>query len=107
MGVIDNPAVPDVPEADRVAQQLKQQARATYHQLVQVFNQGAQSFWNNPNATASDIAAALGVEAKEIFELHGKIGALLGSLRPAAIAPGLAVIGSFTANEDGTVTIAS
>jgi hypothetical protein len=106
MGVLDNPNVPEVPVAERVAQQLKQQARMTYQQLVQVFNQGAQSFWRNPRAKPSEIAAALGAEAKEVFELHGKIGALLSTVKPEAIAPGAAVVGEFSYNNDGTVTAA-
>lgn len=105
MGVLDDPLVPEVPVADRVAQQLKQQVRMTYQQLVQVFNQGAQSFWKNPRATPSEIAAALGTDAKEVFELHGKIGALLASLKPEAIAAGAAVVGEFSYNANGTVTV--
>lgn len=104
MGVLDNPNVPEVPVADRVAQQLKQQVRMTYQQLVQVFNQGAQAFWKNPRVKPSEIAAALGTDAKEVFELHSKIGALLATVKPEAIQPGLAAVGEFTYNADGTVT---
>lgn len=105
MGVLDNINVPEVAPAVRVANQLKQQARMTYQQLVQVFNQGAKQFWSNPRATPADIAAALGTDAKEVFELHGKIGALLASVKPEAIADGAAVVGEFTYNQDGTVVV--
>jgi hypothetical protein len=104
MGVLDNPQVPEVAAADRVAQQLKQQARMTFQQLVQAFNQGAQQFWKNPRSKPSEIAAALGTDAKEVFELHGKIGALLATVKAEAIAPGAAVVGEFSYNNDGTVT---
>ena len=104
MGVLDTPDVPEVVPAVRVAQQLKQQTRNTFQQLVQAFNQGAQSFWAHPRAKPSEIAAALGTDAKEIFELHGKIGALLATIQPAAIAAGASVVGQFSYNEDGTVT---
>lgn len=105
MGVLDNNPAPEPPVAERVAQQLKQQCRMTYQQLVQSFNQGAQSFWKNPRANPSEIAAALGTDAKEVFELHGKIGALLATIKPEAIASGAAVVGQFTYNENGTVTV--
>ena len=105
MGVLDNLQVPDVPSAERIAQQLKQQARMTYQQLVQVFNQGSQSFWRNPRAKPSEIVAALGTDAKEVFELHGKIGTLLGTIKPEAIQPGASVVGQFAYNADGTVTV--
>jgi hypothetical protein len=105
MGVLDNPQVPEVSVAERVAQQLKQQTRMTFQQLVQAFNQGAQQFWQNPRAKPSEIVAALGTDAKEVFELHGKIGALLGTVKPEAIAPGAAVVGEFSYNNDGTVTV--
>jgi hypothetical protein len=104
MGVLDNPQIPEIPVADRVAQQLKQQTRMTFQQLVQAFNQGAQQFWKNPRAKPSEIAAALGTDAKEVFELHGKIGALLATVKAEAIAPGAAVVGEFSYNNDGTVT---
>jgi len=37
--------------------------------------------------------------------LHGKLGALLASVKPEAVADGVSVVGQFTMNEDGTVTI--
>lgn len=106
MGLLDNQNTSEVPAAERVARQIKQQARMTFQQLVQVFNHGAQSFWSNTRATPVEIAAALGTDAKEVFELHGKIGALLASVKPDAIATGMAVVGEFSYNADGTVTVA-
>lgn len=105
MGVLDNPNVPDVPASVRVANQLKQQARMAYNQLVQVFNSGSQMFWQNGRATPVEIAEALGTDGKEVFQLHGKIGALLAEISPAAIQPGLSVVGEFSYNNDGSVTV--
>lgn len=104
MSVLNPQPAPQVDPAARVAAQLKQQARNTFQQLVGVFNQGAQAFWKNPRVKPSEVAAALGADAKEVFELHGKIGALLAEIKPDAIAQGLAAVGQFTYNEDGTVT---
>jgi hypothetical protein len=62
-------------------------------------------FWQHPRATPAEISAALGTDAKEIFELHGKVGALLASVKPESIASGAAVVGEFSYNSDGTVTV--
>ena len=105
MSVLDNPQVPEIPQATRVANMLKQQTRNTYQQLVQAFNQGAQTFWRNPRVSPAEVAAALGTDGKEVFELHGKIGALLATVNPAAIAPGASAVGEFSYNNDGSVTV--
>lgn len=100
-----NPQAEQVDAAARIADQLKRQARTTYQQLVTAFNSGSQAFWRNPSVTPAQIAAALGTDAREVFELHGKIGALLASVKPEAIAPGAAVVGTFAYGADGTVII--
>jgi hypothetical protein len=105
MSILNPQPAPQIEPAVRVANQLKQTTRQTFQQLVNVFNQGAHSFWKNPRATPSEIAAALGADAKEVFELHGKIGALLAGVKSDAIAPGMAAVGDFTYNADGTVTV--
>lgn len=105
MSVLNPPSVEPVPPGQVVAERIKQQARQTFQQLTMAFNQGARAFWKNNDATPEQIAEALGTNAVEVFQLHGKIGALLASVRPAAIAPGLAMVGTFTYNDDGTVTI--
>jgi hypothetical protein len=105
MSVLDTPVVNELTPAQRQANQIKQNTRTVFQSMVTAFNQGAKQFWANPQATPSQIAAALGTDAKEVFELHGKLGALLAEVRPAAIQEGAAVVGQFTYNEDGTVTI--
>lgn len=95
----------EVSPAVRAARQMVRQAKNTYDGLVGAFNEGARNFWSNPRATPQEIAAALGTDAKEVFELHGKIGAFLAEINPEAIAPGAAVVGQFTYNADGTVTV--
>jgi hypothetical protein len=73
--------------------------------MVGVFNRGSKMFWDNPNATPQQIVAALGPDAKQLFELHYKLGQLISTVNPADISEGSSVIGEFTMNEDGTVTI--
>lgn len=105
MSILDNPVVNEITPAMRQANQIKQNVRLTFQNMVMAFNQGARQFWSNPQASPSQIAAALGVDAKEVFELHAKLGAILAEVRPAAIQDGLSLVGEFTYNEDGTVTI--
>lgn len=102
---IDNPQ-PEIPESKKAADRLKQLTRQTFQQMVMAFNQGSIIFWNNPNGVSpSEIASELGTHAKEIFELHAKLGALLSSVKPESIEPGLSVVGTFSTNDDGTITV--
>jgi hypothetical protein len=56
-------------------------------------------------ATPEEIAEELGTDAKEVFYLHARLGELIALVKPEAIAEGLGVVGDFTMNEDGTVTV--
>lgn len=88
-----------------IAEALKIQAKNTYNIMVNTFNRGSKMFWDNPNATPQQIANALGSDAKELFELHYKLGQLISSVDQTAILSGLSKIGQFTMNNNGTVTI--
>lgn len=104
---INSAPVQQIPQAEQVADRIKNETRSAFRLMVDIFNRGSQTFWNNPSASPADIASALGTDAKEIFELHGKLGALLASIKPESIALGSSIVGAFTTNEDGTVTINS
>jgi hypothetical protein len=107
MGVLDHNEVPQViPVSEKVARQIKNETRNTFKDMVKAFNGGAKLFWQNDRGvTPADIAVALGSDAKEIFELHAKLGALIASIKPEAISAGASLVGSFTVNEDGTVSV--
>jgi hypothetical protein len=106
MSILDRQEQPaEVSPAVRAARQMVRQAKQSYDGLVGAFNEGSKNFWQHPRATPQEIAAALGSDAKEVFELHAKIGAFLAEINPEAVAPGLAVVGQFTYNADGTVTV--
>lgn len=107
MSILDREFQPERPApAKMAAQRLIQMTKQTYNQMVQSFNQGSQVFWaNGMGASPEAIAAELGTDAKEVFELHYKLGQLIASVKPEAIAEGSSVIGNFTMNEDGTVTV--
>jgi hypothetical protein len=93
---------------DAVADALVEQARDLWLRMVVAFNEGSQIFWRNPDGlTPQQIADSLGSRGVEVFTLHGKLGALLAEVNPSAIGPGMAVVGSFQYNEDGTVAVTS
>jgi hypothetical protein len=104
MGILDD-AQPIINDAELIANNIKGSAKNLFQMMVNNFNHGSKNFWNNPRATPSEIAAALGNDAKEVFELHYALGQLVGNIKPEAISTGLGLIGQFTMNEDGTVTI--
>lgn len=93
------------PNAISIANDLKNQARDCFNNMTNIFNGGSELFWKNDFASPSEIAIALGSDAKEIFELHAKLGALLASIKPESIVDGQSKVGQFTMNNDGTVTI--
>ena len=106
MSILDknNDETPD--PAKIAAADLIKITTQTYNQMVRAFNRGAEIFWTNGmGATPSEIAAELGTDAKEVFELHYKLGQLLTTVKPEAIAQGSSLVGNFTMNEDGTVTV--
>ena len=92
--------------SDQVANRIKNQTRQTFQNMVNAFNEGSKIFWQNPRGlTPTQIAEALGTDGKEIFQLHYKLGELISSIKPETINEGLSLIGQFTINENGTVTI--
>lgn len=98
-------SVLDQAPAAAIADAIRRDARDTFGLLQRIFTNGARTFWANPAATPQEIAAALGTSGVELFQLHWRIGELLASIRPEAIADGMAVVGAYTLNEDGTVTV--
>lgn len=106
MSILDNGIVDVTPPENKAANQLINLAVRSYEQMVNTFNRGAIIFWENPQGLSpNEIADALGDNAKEIFELHSKLGELIISINPQSIAEGLSVVGDFTINDDGTVNV--
>lgn len=104
MSILDD-SQPVINDSELIANNIKGSAKNLFQMMVNNFNSGAKNFWDNPTATPTEIALALGTDAKEVFELHYALGQLIGSVKPEAISEGLALIGQFTMNEDGTVTV--
>ena len=105
MSILDNNSQIPVDKAVRVASTIKGTTRQTFQMMTNAFNAGSKNFWNNPHATPTQIAEALGTDAREVFELHYALGRLINSIKPDSIQEGWDIIGQFTMNEDGTVTI--
>lgn len=105
MSILNGPVTPPPPSPEQIAAQVRMQAKMTYDLLMNAFSRGASQFWQNPDATPAQIAAALGTDAAEAFALHGKLGAMLATISPEAVAKVHQMVGAFTVNEDGTVTV--
>jgi hypothetical protein len=106
MSILDNIGENSI--SNQVANRIKNQTRQTFQIMVNAFNEGSKIFWQNPRGlTPTQIAEALGTDAREVFELHYALGLLINSIKPESIQEGWAAIGQFTMNEDGTVTVIS
>jgi hypothetical protein len=106
MSILNNENNNQPSPAEVAAQKLIQITKHTYQQMINSFNQGAEIFWNNSmGASSIEIADKLGTNAKEIFELHYKLGQLLSSVDNNTIVDASNLIGTFTMNNDGTVTV--
>lgn len=95
----------ELDKLDQTSQKIIYSTIKMYKDSARVFNRGALFFWKNPNFTPSEIASKLGTNAVDIFKLHYALGQFLSSIDPESISDGLSVIGEFTMNSDGTVTI--
>jgi hypothetical protein len=106
MGILDREFNEEPEPAKMASRRLIMMTKNSFNQMVNNFNEGSRVFWQNPRgASPQDIAAELGTDAKEVFELHHKLGQLIGSVKPEAITEGVSLVGNFTMNEDGTVTV--
>ena len=104
MSILDNNQTP-LTRPQVIANHLKITTKNTFQMMVNAFNNGAISFWLDSTCSPSEIADALGTDAKEVFQLHYALGQLIASVKPENISQGLSVIGQFTINEDGTVSV--
>ena len=80
MGILDNTVNNNnfvIPPAIRIAEEIKHHTKQTFNNVVNSYVQGTKMFWQNSSASPSEIAEALGTDAKEIFELHYKLMNLL------------------------------
>lgn len=94
------------PAAQRTALELLRSTKQTFELMTMAFNRGSRQFWNNENgATPQEIADELGVSAREVFQLHAKLGQLIAEIKPESIQEGLSCIGNIVYNEDGTVQV--
>lgn len=87
------------------AQDIVKQTKKTFNQMVKMFNSCSETFWaNSRELKPSEIALELGSDAKEVFQLHYLLGQLIQMVKPESIEKSINLIGTFTLNEDGTIT---
>lgn len=105
MGVLTNNAN-QLSDAQIAANRIIGQTKSTFDSMVHSFNEGSRYFWKNPKGlTPQQIANELGNNAKEVFQLHYALGQFIDTVKPGSINEGWSLIGQFTMNNDGTVTI--
>lgn len=107
MSILNDNSIDNIgPSADMIAKRILQQTRQTFRTMTEAFNQGSRTFWQNYQGFSPEqLAQALGTNAREVFELHYALGQFINSIQPEAINEGWSIIGNFTMNDDGTVTI--
>lgn len=105
MSILTKEVVFENSEAQNVCKNLLHSTKSTYSQMVVAFNRGSELFWNSSPEVQQQVLDLLGADAKEVFELHGKLGALLLEISPDDVEKGVSVVGSFTYNEDGTISL--
>lgn len=106
MSILDS--LPSDPACVTVAKELLTDAHTIYNQMLDMYNSSTQRFWNNryyQECSPSGISEALGNNAKELFILHYQLGQFLNSIKPGCVDATNTMIGNFTLNDDGTVTI--
>lgn len=113
MSIIDNiknniqtPEV-SLDRAKSKADHLKSAVVNTYESICGIFNDGAQTFWASTDCSPQQIADELGTNASGIFYLHARLGELLYSIDPDSVTPGMSVVGQYSNNEDGSITVVS
>lgn len=105
MSILDNVNNINPESPEYIANNLKDSAARTYQLILMMYKEGIEKFWNNPSASPTQICDALGNDAKEVFELHYKLGQFISNIKPEDINNINNSIGNFTINNDGTVTI--
>lgn len=91
------------PELDVL--KLKADAKKSFEQLHFTVKRATEKFWKNPKYTPQEMALAAGTDAKELFQLHSMIVQVLETANPGSCSDIINLIGNYTVNSDGTVTI--
>lgn len=88
-----------------VASDILNVYKQLYNNMIEQYRHGTLLYWRNSKATPQEIADAFGTDAGEIFQNHYALGQLLTTINPEEVAQINELVGNFTINEDGTVTI--
>lgn len=79
--------------------------KSLFNHMIDEYRHATNLFWRNSKATPQEIVNVFGEDAGEVFQKHYALGQLLSSLDAEQVNEINQVIGNFTQNEDGTVTI--
>lgn len=106
MSFLTQPRPSNLPGVERVADQQKNDAIRTFESMVATYERGLASFWSHHRFTPQEISDAIGTDAGEMFRLHAVLAATIMLADPTAVLTNVDTLGTFTINEDGTVTAA-
>ena len=101
---------PSINPAQVAANQVLYIIQSQFQQLARSGQQGFNVIWNNPNASPTDIIAALGTSAAAVFQLAGlniqtvQAAATIGGTTPPSI-PSVPAQYVLTFNQDGSATV--
>lgn len=103
--------LPQIPKATLLAVQTKEILEANLQQLANNLSGSVQECWDGAGYTPQEYIAAYGTNATRVFQFHGQLIGLLKAnadiLPESAQIPDsvLALVGPYTANDDGTITV--
>lgn len=95
----------EISKSQIIGESLISEAIGLYNHMSETYTNGTLKFWKNPECSPAEIAGSLGNKGKELFLLHYQLGQLLNSINPGSTDSINNIIGNFTINEDGTITI--
>lgn len=102
------PALTPVQQAMFLQAQLAQAQKlltgAPYNMFL-TWKSGVDLIWKNPKLTPAQVVATIGTSAVELFSMSADFAALLEKHNPGITAATIALIGAFTVNPDGSVTV--
>jgi hypothetical protein len=88
-----------------IAKRLKAQPAIRFKQFLSTWEADIKALWSAPDPQA--VLDFIGPMAGELFQVSGKTGMYLESLKPGCTSTAMALVGKFEINHDGTVTIIS
>ena len=106
MALIDQSTI-TLTKSMRANRRMKETAFRQYKAAVRAYEDALHSFWKDEALTPQQMADALGTEASQYFQFYGALRTFILDVNPNQELTPVSSYGTFTVNQDGTVTIDS